>query len=199
LCNLNIQEEKRCEVIPDIFDCIQSGLKLSGDLGERIPYLDGLSAEKAIEEVKKMWDQKELKALCFQEYAHAMAAIADAFRGKIDPNSVIAVRNCTDQKFDAIIILEGTGEASEPHTFITSNIGELFGLPQHFTIEARKEGSDDEGVAEVMYIYTRKNPIATVEAASKCTHITCNMCSNIYSSITLFVLRTLDADDSWAT
>lgn len=49
-----------------------------------------------------------------------------------------------------------------------------------------------------MNIYTRKNPVATAEAASKCTHITRNMYSNIYSSITMFVLRTLNADDSWA-
>jgi hypothetical protein len=39
-----------------------------------------------------------------------------------------------------------------------------------------------------MNIYTRKNPVATAEAASKCTHITRNMYSNIYSSITMFVL-----------
>lgn len=174
---------------------------MSDDLAKRIPRLCGLSAEEVIKEERKAWDQKELEAFCFQDYADAMPFIADAFCGNIDPNSVIAVRNCTDQKFDAIIILEGTGKATDPHTFITSNahVGELFGLPQHFTIEARRnEGSDDEGGAAFMNIYTRKNPVATAEAATKCTHITRNMYSNIYSSITIFVLRTLDADDSWA-
>jgi hypothetical protein len=100
---------------------------VSDDLGKRIPQLRGLSAEEVIEEERKAWDQKELEAFCFQDYADAMPFIADAFRGNIDPNSVIAVRNCTYQKFDAIIILEGTGEATDPHTFITSNayVGEL--------------------------------------------------------------------------
>jgi hypothetical protein len=200
VCNLNKQDESRYELIPNIFDCIQDDLKLSGDVGNNAEY-KGLSAGNVIKKVMEDWDQKEMPAFCYQDYAGAMSCIAGALRGNnrsLGLNSAVALRNPTDAKFDAIFIIEGIGEdpddATDAHSFLSEvGKGEFFGLTSYFTIEAVKEDGDDT----LVYIHTRKNPFATAEAASKCAHITPNMRSNINSSITMFVFRTLDAAVSW--
>ena len=76
---------------------------------------EGGSAGEVIEKVMaNLKGQEEVQAYSFQDYNNAILFIVDAFRGNNDfglgLNSVIAVCNRTDQKFDAMITLEGNGE-----------------------------------------------------------------------------------------
>lgn len=64
VCNLNKQDESRHELIPNIFNCIQHDLKLSGDVGNNTKY-KGLLAGEVIKKKMAHWGQKEMQAFCY--------------------------------------------------------------------------------------------------------------------------------------